>query len=112
MRNAGNDDAAEARHTRIFCHGANSVQWVSCHRNSVIRAPKVVEIVSWAASNGDRSENADYLYGKKRLREIDRRIRYLTKRLESAVLVDPLQLERDRFKLNRAQCSKSGRVSP
>ena len=53
--------------------------------------PKVVEIVSWAASNGDRSENADYHYGKRRLHEIDRRIRYLTKRLESAVLVDPKQ---------------------
>jgi transcription elongation factor GreB len=53
--------------------------------------PKVVDVVSWAASNGDRSENADYHYGKKRLREIDRRIRYLTKRLESAVLVDPQQ---------------------
>jgi len=53
--------------------------------------PKVVEIVSWAASNGDRSENADYLYGKKRLREIDRRVRYLMKRIESAVLVDPKQ---------------------
>jgi transcription elongation factor GreB len=53
--------------------------------------PKVVEVVSWAASNGDRSENADYHYGKKRLREIDGRIRYLTKRLESAVLVDPKQ---------------------
>ncbi len=51
--------------------------------------PKVVEIVSWAAGNGDRSENGDYLYGKKRLREIDRRIRFLTKRLESAELVDP-----------------------
>jgi transcription elongation factor GreB len=51
--------------------------------------PKVVEVVTWAASNGDRSENADYHYGKKRLREIDRRVRYLTKRLESAVLVDP-----------------------
>ena len=50
--------------------------------------PKVVEIVSWAASNGDRSENADYLYGKRRLREIDRRVRYLTKRLDSAVVVD------------------------
>ena len=50
--------------------------------------PKVVEIVSWAAKNGDRSENGDYLYGKKRLREIDRRIRYLTKRLEVAVVVD------------------------
>jgi transcription elongation factor GreB len=53
--------------------------------------PKIVEVVSWAASNGDRSENADYHYGKKRLREIDRRVRYLTKRLESAVLVDPKQ---------------------
>jgi transcription elongation factor GreB len=51
--------------------------------------PKVVEVVSWAASNGDRSENGDYLYGKKRLREIDRRIRYLTKRLEIADVADP-----------------------
>ena len=51
--------------------------------------PRVVEIVSWAASNGDRSENGDYLYGKKRLREIDRRIRYLTSRLEIAVVADP-----------------------
>jgi len=50
--------------------------------------PKTVEIVSWAAGNGDRSENGDYLYGKKRLREIDRRIRFLTKRLESAEIVD------------------------
>lgn len=51
--------------------------------------PRVVEIVSWAASNGDRSENGDYLYGKKRLREIDRRIRFLTRRLEIAVVADP-----------------------
>ena len=51
--------------------------------------PKVVEIVHWAASNGDRSENGDYLYGKKRLREIDRRIRFLTKRLEIAEVTDP-----------------------
>jgi transcription elongation factor GreB len=51
--------------------------------------PKVVETVSWAAKNGDRSENGDYLYGKKRLREIDRRIRFLTKRLEVAEVVDP-----------------------
>ncbi|NBW54627.1 MAG: transcription elongation factor GreB [Betaproteobacteria bacterium] len=51
--------------------------------------PKVVEIVHWAASNGDRSENGDYIYGKKRLREIDRRIRFLTKRLEMAVVSDP-----------------------
>lgn len=51
--------------------------------------PRVVETVAWAASNGDRSENGDYLYGKKRLREIDRRIRFLTKRLECAEVVDP-----------------------
>jgi transcription elongation factor GreB len=51
--------------------------------------PEVVKIVSWAASNGDRSENGDYLYGKKRLREIDRRIRFLTKRLDKAEVVDP-----------------------
>jgi len=51
--------------------------------------PKIVDIVSWAAKNGDRSENGDYLYGKKRLREIDRRIRFLTKRLDIAEVVDP-----------------------
>ncbi|HEY9094651.1 MAG TPA: transcription elongation factor GreB, partial [Hydrogenophaga sp.] len=51
--------------------------------------PKIVEIVHWAASNGDRSENGDYLYGKKRLREIDRRIRFLTQRLEVAEVVNP-----------------------
>lgn len=51
--------------------------------------PKIVEIVHWAASNGDRSENGDYLYGKKRLREIDRRIRFLTQRLEMAEIVNP-----------------------
>ena len=51
--------------------------------------PKMVEVVSWAAKNGDRSENGDYLYGKKRLREIDRRIRFLTKRLDIAEVVDP-----------------------
>ena len=53
--------------------------------------PKVVEIVAWAAGNGDRSENGDYIYGKKRLREIDGRIRFLSKRLESAEVVDPSQ---------------------
>ena len=51
--------------------------------------PKVVDIVHWAASNGDRSENGDYIYGKKRLREIDRRIRFLTKRMDLAAIVDP-----------------------
>lgn len=58
--------------------------------------PKVVEIVSWAASLGDRSENADYQYGKRRLREIDRRVRFLRKRLERAQVVDPAaQTRRD-----------------
>ena len=58
--------------------------------------PAMVQVVSWAASNGDRSENGDYHYGKKRLREIDRRMRFLTKRLEIAEVVDPaLQPNRD-----------------
>ena len=55
--------------------------------------PQVTQVVSWAARNGDRSENADYQYGKKRLREIDKRIRYLTKRLENAEVVDPATRE-------------------
>ena len=55
--------------------------------------PALVKVVQWAASNGDRSENADYIYGKRRLREIDRRIRFLTKRLDSAVVVDPAERE-------------------
>jgi transcription elongation factor GreB len=62
-----------------------------------VERPKVVEIVSWAAGNGDRSENGDYQYGKKRLREIDRRVRFLRKRLEIAEVVDPAQqTQRDR----------------
>ncbi|MBP9722538.1 MAG: transcription elongation factor GreB [Gammaproteobacteria bacterium] len=55
-----------------------------------VQRPEVVGIVSWAAGNGDRSENGDYIYGKKRLREIDRRLRYLTKRIENAQVVDPI----------------------
>ena len=51
--------------------------------------PRIVEIVHWAASNGDRSENGDYIYGKRRLREIDQRIRFLTQRLEIAEITDP-----------------------
>ena len=62
-----------------------------------VERPKVVEIVAWAAGNGDRSENGDYIYGKRRLREIDRRVRFLMKRLEIAVPVDPRQQK------NRAQ---------
>ena len=59
------------------------------HELQRVERPKVVEIVSWAAGNGDRSEKGDYLYGKKRLREIDHRIRFLGKRLEIAEVVDP-----------------------
>ncbi len=61
-----------------------------------VERPEVVRTVSWAASNGDRSENGDYIYGKRRLREIDRRIRFLMKRLEVAEVVDPGRQERDR----------------
>src|SRR6266478_4361872 len=56
-----------------------------------LERPKMVETVAWAAGNGDRSENGDYIYGKRRLREIDRRIRFLSKRLEIAQVVDPTQ---------------------
>jgi transcription elongation factor GreB len=58
---------------------------------SRVERPKIVEVVSWAAGNGDRSENGDYIYGKRRLREIDRRIRFLRKRLEASKVVDPAQ---------------------
>lgn len=62
-----------------------------------VERPKVVEVVSWAAGNGDRSENGDYIYGKRRLREIDRRIHYLTKRLEDAEVVDPLKIRSEKI---------------
>lgn len=76
-----------------------------------LERPKIVEIVSWAASNGDRSENGDYLYGKKRLREIDRRIRFLMKRLEDAHVVDPgAQQHRDQvfFGATVVVCDEDG----
>lgn len=59
-----------------------------------VERPEVVKVVSWAAANGDRSENGDYLYGKRRLREIDRRLRFLGKRMESAEVVDPARQTR------------------
>lgn len=59
------------------------------HELMHVERPRVVEVVAWAASNGDRSENADYQYGKRRLREIDRRVHFLTKRIEDAEVVDP-----------------------
>ncbi len=60
-----------------------------------VERPKVVEVVAWAAGNGDRSENADYIYGKRRLREIDRRVRFLGKRIEAAEPIDPIQQNND-----------------
>lgn len=74
-------------------------QRLSDELNTLLREkrPEVVEVVAWAASNGDRSENGDYIYGKKRLREIDRRIRFLRQRLNQAEVVDPaLQPNKDR----------------
>jgi transcription elongation factor GreB len=56
-----------------------------------VERPEITKLIQWAASNGDRSENADYLYGRRRLREIDRRIRFLTSRIDDAVIVDPSQ---------------------
>src|SRR4029077_478652 len=70
----------------ITPEGFKRLQGELTHLKNVER-PQVTEVVAWAASNGDRSENADYLYGKRRLREIDRRIRFLTKRLDSAEVV-------------------------
>ena len=69
-------------------HARLRAEW---HELMKVERPKVVEIVSWAAGNGDRSENGDYLYGKKRLREIDRRARFLGNRLKIAEIVDPAQ---------------------
>jgi transcription elongation factor GreB len=67
------------------------------HELSHIERPKLVETVAWAASNGDRSENADYIYGKRRLREIDRRLGFLIKRLEAAEVVEPSQIKNARI---------------
>lgn len=57
-----------------------------------VERPEITALIQWAASNGDRSENADYLYGRKRLREIDRRLRFLNTRINEALIVDPLQI--------------------
>ncbi len=61
-----------------------------------VERPEVTKLVQWAASNGDRSENADYLYGKKRLREIDRRVRFLSQRLDAALIVDPAKINSEK----------------
>jgi transcription elongation factor GreB len=84
------DDAPPAHGGKNYITPAGHARLVAeLHELMKIERPKIVEIVSWAAGNGDRSENGDYLYGKKRLREIDRRARFLGKRLEIAEIVDP-----------------------
>ena len=74
--------------------------------------PELVKVIAWAASNGDRSENADYIYGKRRLREIDRRIRFLTKRLEIAEVIDPARtgVEQVFFGATVTYCDSKGVV--
>lgn len=93
------EDAADEDDVPLTALPAGGKNYITPHgyqtlRNELLQLideerPKVVDVVHWAASNGDRSENGDYLYGKKRLREIDRRIRFLTKRLEIAVITEP-----------------------
>ena len=91
----GDDDAPEAQlpaGTRNYMTKRGHVQIRTEFEHLVkVERPAIVQVVSWAAGNGDRSENGDYIYGKKRLREIDRRIRFLSKRLETAVIVDPTE---------------------
>jgi len=67
------------------------------HELMHVERPKIVEVVAWAASNGDRSENADYQYGKRRLREIDKRVHFLRKRIEDAEIVDPALLKLEKI---------------
>jgi transcription elongation factor GreB len=91
---ASDDETEEAdplpAHVKNYVTPAGFAALQEEHRTLLYEErPKVVAVVSWAAGNGDRSENGDYIYGKKRLREIDSRVRYLTKRIESAELVDP-----------------------
>src|SRR2546427_608312 len=75
-----------------------------------VERPEVVRTVAWAASNGDRSENGDYIYGKRRLREIDRRVRFLIKRLENAEVVDPEKQDSDQifFGATVTVCDQNG----
>ncbi len=80
------------------------------HQLLISDRPALVQTITWAASNGDRSENADYIYGKRRLREIDRRIRFLTQRLDAAVIVDPEKQSSDRvlFGATVTICNEEG----
>lgn len=66
------------------------------HQLARVERPEVTKTVAWAASNGDRSENADYIYGKKRMREIDKRVRFLSSRIELAMVVDPVSVKSEK----------------
>ncbi len=88
MSTSGKDIKDEIHYMTPYGHAVLSKELHDLMHNE---RPKIVEIVSWAAGNGDRSENGDYIYNKKRLREIDRRVRYLSKKLEHSKIVDPRQ---------------------
>jgi transcription elongation factor GreB len=99
IKEGDSDSDSEMGHERAVPSGKNYMTPAGAERmRQELRRlryeerPEVTRVVSWAAGNGDRSENGDYLYGKKRLREIDKRMRYLAKRLESAEIVDPLAI--------------------
>jgi transcription elongation factor GreB len=91
----GKPKTARGAKNYITIKGLNVLK-AELHELLTVERPKVVEVVAWAASNGDRSENADYQYGKKRLREIDRRIRFLQKRIDIAEAVDPEKQKGDK----------------
>lgn len=85
----------QGRKNYITPPGAQKLKDELTHLLKVAR-PELVKVISWAASNGDRSENGDYIYGKRKLREIDRRIRFITKRLDAAEIVDPARQSGER----------------
>ena len=90
MRKKPTDEPAQATRVKNYITPSGLQRLIDERRFLLTRErPAVTQVVAWAASNGDRSENADYLYGKRRLREIDRRIRFLTKRIDAAEVVDP-----------------------
>jgi transcription elongation factor GreB len=95
LQNSDSGAIAQRMPTHMTLRGAKALS-VELQRLSGVERPKVVQEVADAAAQGDRSENAEYIYGKKRLREIDRRVRFLTKRLEDAVVVDVTTLPKER----------------
>lgn len=101
VRESGDEDETVAQPPPLARNYMTPQGYASLRRELeslvTVERPELVKVVAWAAGNGDRSENGDYIYGKKRLREIDRRIRFLMKRIETAIVVDPARQEcRDR----------------